>query len=39
MSHQQQFQALVETLKAAIDGQERFTLAYNAEESDRKSVV
>jgi predicted Zn-dependent protease len=34
MSHQQQFQALVETLRAAIEGQERFTLAYNAEESD-----
>lgn len=34
MSHQQQFQALVAVLDAAISDQERFTLAYNAEESD-----
>jgi predicted Zn-dependent protease len=34
MSHQQQFQALVATLNGAISVQERFTLAYNAEESD-----
>lgn len=34
MSHQQQFQALVAELNRAITAQERFTLAYNAEESD-----
>ncbi len=34
MSHQQQFQALVATLNNAISDKERFTLAYNAEESD-----
>ncbi|WP_122664211.1 TldD/PmbA family protein [Pseudomonas viridiflava] len=34
MSHQQQFQALVAALNGAISDQERFTLAYNAEESD-----
>lgn len=34
MSHQQQFQVLIETLTGAITSQERFTLAYNAEESD-----
>lgn len=34
MSHQQQFQALMAKLNGAITAQERFTLAYNAEESD-----
>ncbi|MCI8208383.1 Zn-dependent protease [Pseudomonas sp. S25] len=34
MSHQQQFQALIRALNGAIAAQERFTLAYNAEESD-----
>ncbi len=34
MSHQQQFQALVATLNGALAADERFTLAYNAEESD-----
>jgi predicted Zn-dependent protease len=34
MSHQQQFQALVDKLSGAISSQECFTLAYNAEESD-----
>ncbi|HEX8596809.1 MAG TPA: TldD/PmbA family protein [Pseudomonas sp.] len=34
MAHQQQFQALVESLKGALTHQEQFTLAYNAEESD-----
>jgi predicted Zn-dependent protease len=34
MSHQQQFHALVATLNRAVAADERFTLAYNAEESD-----
>ncbi len=34
MAHQQQFQALVESLKGALTQQEQFTLAYSAEESD-----
>ncbi|HEX8540676.1 MAG TPA: TldD/PmbA family protein [Pseudomonas sp.] len=34
MAHQQQFQALVESLNGALTHQEQFTLAYNAEESD-----
>jgi len=34
MSHQTQFKALVESLHGAITHQERFTLSYNAEESD-----
>ncbi|MCV4340166.1 TldD/PmbA family protein [Pseudomonas capsici] len=34
MSHQQQFEALVAVLKAAIGPNEHFTLTYNAEASD-----
>ncbi|MFS2157704.1 TldD/PmbA family protein [Pseudomonas sp. Pseusp122] len=34
MAHQQQFEALVATLKGALTGTEQFTLAYNAEVSD-----
>jgi predicted Zn-dependent protease len=34
MAHQQQFQALVDSLKGALTHQEQFTLAYNAEASD-----
>jgi predicted Zn-dependent protease len=34
MSHHTQFKALVESLHGAITHQERFTLSYNAEESD-----
>ncbi|KPY52000.1 Zn-dependent protease [Pseudomonas syringae pv. rhaphiolepidis] len=34
MSHQQQFEALVAVLKAAISPTEHFTLAYDAEASD-----
>lgn len=34
MSHQTQFTALVQWLQGAITHQERFTLSYNAEESD-----
>lgn len=34
MSHHQQFHALVTTLNGALAADERFTLAYNAEESD-----
>ena len=34
MSHQQQFEALVATLKSALGAAEQFTLAYNAEASN-----
>ncbi|SER26028.1 Predicted Zn-dependent protease or its inactivated homolog [Pseudomonas sp. NFACC02] len=34
MSHQAQFNALVDWLRGAVTGQERFTLSYNAEASD-----